>query len=423
MQQYSIIIMLMAVMLALSVVAERIKIPGPVLLITAGIAIGFIPTLPHVDLDSEDIFLIFLPPLLHDGAYNISFKDFKTHISTIGTLAISLVFLTTAGVAVTAYYLIPGMTWPLAFVLGSILSSTDAVSAIHIIKGLGLSPKTISILEGESLLNDASALIAYRFAVACVTGASFVLWEATYKFLVLLAGGFLVGWVLEKILAYILRKVQHNSIVSISYMLLMPFIAYLVAEELHVSGVIAVVVLGLGISSYSKRVFPESIKHQSKTFWDIIIFLLNGFIFILIGLQFPYVLETIRAPYIHVYLGYAIVITIVVLVIRVVSVFLQRGFQKAFLCGKNHDTHNMLDLNTSLIVSWAGMRGIVSLATAIGLPYRLNSGEPFPLRTAIIFVSIAVVLLTVIGQGMPMPWIVRSIYKRNPPPEPPPPDY
>lgn len=411
MENYSIVIIIMAVMLALSALADKIRIPNPVLLIVAGIGIGFIPSIPHVELDPEVIFLIFLPPLLYDAAFNISFREFRTNINTISTLAISLVFITATGIAVTAHYLIPGMTWPLSFVLGAILSATDAVAAMSITKGLGLSHKTNTILEGESLVNDASALVAYRFAVAAVTGTSFVLWKASLQFLILMAGGFLVGAVMGKLLGFVLIRVKNNHIVATSFMLLMPFIAYRVAEEIHVSGVIAVVILGLSISRFSRKVFPETIRHQSKAFWDTIIFLLNGLIFILIGLQFPYVIATISKTSLMPYLGYALVITIVALALRMVRVFLQRAnLQRAFQSKKRRIMEGaLLDFNTSLIISWSGMRGIVSLAIAIGLPMTLANGEPFPQRTPIIFISIAVVLLTLIGQGLTLPWLVKKL--------------
>src|SRR6218665_3437189 len=237
MENYSIVIFIMAVMIGLSAIADKIKLPYPIILIVAGIAIGFIPSIPEIEINPEVIFLLFLPPLLYDAAFNISFKEFRSNINTISTLAISLVFLTASGIAVVAYFIIPGMTWPLAFVLGAILSATDAVAAMSITKGLALSHKTTTILEGESLINDASALITYRFAVAAVTGSAFIFWKATLDFAILMAGGFLVGFVMGKILAFILMRVHKDSLITISFMLLMPFITYLVAEELHVSGV------------------------------------------------------------------------------------------------------------------------------------------------------------------------------------------
>jgi CPA1 family monovalent cation:H+ antiporter len=401
-------------MIALSAIADKIKLPYPIILIVAGIAIGFTPSLPKISIDPEIIFLIFLPPLLYDAAFNISMNDFKTQFNTITTLAITLVFLTTAGIAAVAYFLVPGMTWPLAFVLGAILSATDAVAAMSITKGLGLSHKTNTILEGESLINDASALVAYRFAVAAATGTAFVFWRAAWEFIVLLAGGFLIGFLMGKI-TFVLQFIKNNSIVIVSFLLLLPFVTYLVAEEFHVSGVIAVVVLGLSVSFLSNRVFPEHLKNQSRHIWDIIIFLLNGLIFILIGLQFPNVLKNIPSEKVGPYIGYAFIITIVTLVIRMLRVFSQRmNLQTAFRKRKGRISKEaLLDLRNSLIISWSGMRGIVSLAIALGLPEELGDGSPFPLRNEIIFISVAVVLFTLLGQGLTLPFIVKKL-ARNP---------
>jgi Na+/H+ antiporter len=409
MENYTVVIFILAIMIGLSALADRIKLPYPVLLIVGGIAVGFIPTLPNVELNPQIVFLIFLPPLLYDAAFNISFKTFKTNINTISTLAISLVFITASGIAVAAHYLIPGMTWPLSFVLGAILSATDAVAAMSITKGLGLSHNTNTILEGESLVNDASALVAYRFAVAAVTGTAFVFWRATSQFLFLMAGGLLVGLIMGQILAFIITHVRQNYLVIISFMLLMPFVTYLVAEDMHVSGVIAVVILGLSIARFKNQEVPENLRQQSKSIWSIIIFLLNGLIFILIGLQFPYVIKSINSNQILPYIGYAFIITIIALVLRIARVFAQKtNLQRAFQKGKGKISEDaLLDFKNSLIISWSGMRGIVSLAIAIGLPVKLADGSPFPERSAIIFISVVVVLFTLIGQGLSLPWLVR----------------
>jgi len=416
MENYSIVLFILAIMIVLSALADKVRVPYPILLITAGIAIGFIPTLPNIELNPDVIFLIFLPPMLYDAAFNISFQDFKTNINTIGTLAISLVFITASGIAVVAHYVIPGMSWPLSFVLGAILSATDAVAAISITKGLGLSHKTNTILEGESLVNDASALVAYRFAVAAVTGTAFVFWRASLEFVFMMAGGALTGVVMGAILAFILKRVHQNQLVTISFMLLMPFITYLVAEEFHVSGVIAVVILGLAISRFSHKVFPEHLKKQSRNFWDVIIFLLNGLIFIIIGLQYPYVVKHIDKTQILPYLGYAFLITIVALLLRMIRVFLQQiNLEQAFRKKRGRITeHALLDAKTSLIISWSGMRGIVSLAIAIGLPATLQDGSAFPQRDAIIFISVAVVLFTLLGQGLTLPLVVRFLNGKQP---------
>jgi len=413
MENYSIIIFILAIVIGLSAFADTIKLPQPILLIIVGVAIGFIPTMSEIEINPEIIFLIFLPPLLYDASFNISPKHFKTNLSTISTLAIPLVFLTTFWIAVVAHYTIPNMTWPLAFVLGAILSATDAVAAISITKGLGISHKTITILEGESLINDASALVAYRFAIATAMGSAFIIWKATLQFVLLLGGGFIVGFIMAKILSSILNRVHKNINVTISFMLLMPFVTYLIAEHLHVSGVIAVVILGLAIARFSKKIFPETLKNQSRSLWDIIIFLLNGLIFILIGLNFRYILKGIDNDMILPYIGYAFIITLVALLIRMVRIFLQKiNLQKAFQNNKRKrkiSADALLDFNNSIILGWSGMRGIVSLAIAIGIPKELEDGTPFPQRTVIIFISVAVVLMTLIGQGLTLPWIVKKL--------------
>jgi len=411
MEHYSIVISILALLIGLSAIADRIKIPYPVLLVIAGMAIGFIPVFPNIELMPEVVFLIFLPPMLYDSAFNISFRDFRTNINTITTLSISLVFTTVVGIAVIAHYCIPGMTWPLSFVLGAILSATDAVAAMSVTKGLNLSHKTLTILEGESLINDASALVAYRFAVAAVTGSAFVLWKAAFDFALLLVGGVVVGVIIGRILAFTLLKLRHNTMVLLSLLLLMPFVTYLIAEEIEVSGVIAVVTLGLVISQHAKRSFPEHIKRESKSIWDIIIFLLNGLVFILIGIQFPFVVKSIASDQIIPYIGYALLIWFAALLVRIAHVFLQqRNLLQAFQKGKHRITEDaLLDFKSSVIISWSGMRGIVSLAVAIGLPAALADGTAFPQRSAIIFISVVVVLLTLIGQGLTLPLLVKVL--------------
>lgn len=413
MENYTIILLIMALMIGASAIADKIKIPAPVLLILVGIVVGFIPSMPPIGLDPGIVMLIFLPPLLYDAAFNISFKDFKTNINTISILAIGLVFMTTAGIAAVAYYLIPGMSWPLAFVLGAILSATDAVAAVGITKGLGLPHKILAILEGESLVNDASTLIAYRFAVAAVTGAAFIWWKASFDFLVVLSGGFLVGVVMAWLLIFVIRIFRTNDMVIISLMLLVPFITYLLAEHFHVSGVIAVVILGLGMARVSREKFPDRLKQQSRHFWDVNIFLLNGLIFVLIGLQFPIVLKKMDPSQVWSFILYAAIITLVAFGIRFARVFAQqRSLRKAFEQKRRVREEALFDFKTSLIITWSGMRGIVSLAIALGLPVTLADGRPFPMRNEIIFLSISVVLLSLLGQGLTLPWVVKKLSKQ-----------
>lgn len=228
-----------------------------------------------------------------------------------------------------------------------------------------------------------------------------------------MAGGFVVGVFMGKLLAFILQRVQHNIMVTLSFMLLMPFVTYLLAETLHVSGVIAVVVLGLGIARFSNKILPGDIRRQSKTIWDMILFLLNGLIFILIGLEFPLVARSIDKDLLLPYIGYAAIITVAALILRMARVLLQRvNLHRAFRQKKGKIKEEaLLSLQDCLIISWSGMRGIVSLAIAIGLPEKLENGKPFPQRNAIIFISVVVVLMTLIGQGISLPWVVKALHK------------
>jgi CPA1 family monovalent cation:H+ antiporter len=419
MENYTIILFVLGVMVLLSALADKIKVASPIVLICTGIAIGFLPGMPGLAIDPRIIFLLFLPPLLYDAAFNIPFERFRANLSTISSLAIGLVFLTTAGIAVIVHYSIPGMSWPLSFVIGSILAATDAVAAISITKNLGLSPNTNVILEGESLINDASALVAYRFAVAAVTGVVFIWWRASLTFVVLMVGGFLVGMVMGKVLAYLLRAVRTHPMCVLSLTILTPFITYLLAETLHCSGVIAVVVLGFGISRLSAHRFPEHLRQQSKTIWEMIVFMLNGLIFILIGLEFPIVARAIDPHLFLPYAGYALLITLIALVLRMCRVFLQKGsLQRAFrskkLAGSKRAIPEsiLLTVQESLIISWSGMRGIVSLAIAIALPATLDNGLPFPMRNDIVFISTVVVLITIVGQGLLLPVIIKRVRAR-----------
>ena len=414
MENYAVVIFILAITIGLSAFSEKIRVPTPVLLICGGIAIGFLPALPGMDvrieINPEIIFLIFLPPLLYDGAFNISMQEFRVNFNTITTLAFGLVFLTAGGIAVIGHYVI-GLTWPLAFVLGAILSATDAVAAMSITRGLGLRKATVTILEGESLINDASALVIYRFAIAAATGSAFVFREAGLDFLLLIGGGFLVGLIMGKLLSFVISRTRGNHLATLGFTLLMPFVTYLVAEEFNVSGVIAVVVLGLGISRFSSTVFPESLRKQSEHIWEIILFLLNGLIFILMGLQLPLILNNLALSEVPKLIGYSVVIAIAALALRMLRMLLQRvGLEKAFKSRKRRiSEESLLTTEQSVIISWAGMRGIVSLAIALGLPKQLGDGRPFPYREEIIFISVAVVLINIIGQGLTLPRVVRKM--------------
>ena len=409
--QYAIILILLAATLFLSAISKKTPIPYPVFLVIAGVGLGFIPAMDTITLDPEIVFLLFLPPLLYDAAAHIELRLFKRHMGTINVLALSLVFLTTAGIALIAHYAIPGITWQMGFLLWAILSATDAVAAINITKGLNLSAKTITILEGESLINDASALTAYHFALAAVWWATFVFWDAGLEFLTLIWWGALIGLLIGKVLRIMLRMTKDNKIASVSFTLIAPFITYLVAESFHVSGVIAVVVLGIFVTMFTKTAFPSETKLLSKNIWDMITFFLNGFIFLILGLNFTQILEEIPSEHIGKLIGYGFLIAIGALLIRMGVIFFDSWWrQRRYLHKPTEErSKQRISRQSALVLSRSGMRGIVSLAIALGLPLYLSDGSPFPERNIIIFISIVVVLITLIIQGIGLPYLVKYL--------------
>ncbi len=414
MENFKVVVFIMAILISLTAIVNKRKLPFPILLVAAGLIIGFVPQLPDLALDPDVVFIIILPPLLYDAASKTSWHEFRASIRPISALAITLVFFTTVAVAVTAHYLIPGFSWPLAFVLGAIVSPPDAVAASGIIKGLGLNKKVITILEGESLVNDASALIAYRFAIMAVTTGSFVLWQAGLQFLLVAGVGIIIGIIVGYLFVMAHKKIENNPIVETSLTLLSPYIAYLAAEHFHMSGILAVVTTGLVISWRSPEVFSFQARMRIRVVWDTLIFLLHGFVFILIGLQLPSIIRGLgNYPFMQI-LGYGLLISLVTIVVRIIWVFagvyLQSFFSKkkgsaTLVMGENPDN----TWKNVLIVAWTGTRGVISLATALAIPLLLQDGTEFPKRNSIIFLSFVVIFVTLVVQGLSLPLLIRGL--------------
>jgi CPA1 family monovalent cation:H+ antiporter len=411
MENFKIVVFIMVILISLTAIVNRKKFPFPILLVAAGLIIGFVPQLPNLALDPDIVFLIILPPLLYDAASKTSWHEFRTSIRPISTLAITLVFFTTVAVAITAHYFIPGFSWPLAFVLGAVVSPPDAVAASGIIKGLGLNKKVITILEGESLVNDASALIAYRYAVMAVTTGTFVFWKAGLQFLLVAGAGVLIGIAVGYLFVLAYKKITNNPVVETSLTLLAPFVSYLAAEEVHMSGVLAVVSTGLVISWRSPEVFSYQARIRIRGLWDTLIFLLHGFVFILIGLQLPSIIRGLgNYPFLQI-LGYGLLISLVTIVVRIIWVFAGTGWGNFFKKKtpgtitveiKEDDTWKNV-----LVVAWTGTRGVISLAAALALPLFLEDGTPFPKRNSIIFLSFVVIFVTLVVQGLSLPLLIR----------------
>lgn len=399
---------LMLTVALLALVARRMTIPYPILFVIGGLVLGFIPKLPRVRLDPEWVFLFVLPPLLFPAALSTSWRDFRANLRPIALLAIGLVLFTTVAVAWLAHYF---MNLPLAagFVLGAIVSPPDAIAATAIADRLKVPRRIVTILEGESLVNDATALVAYRFAVAAVLTGSFSLGHAAGHFVLAATGGIGVGLVIG-VLAGQFHKRVDDAPIEITVSLLTPFAAYLLAERLGVSGVLAVVASGIYLGWRLPELVTFKTRLQGGPVWDMVEFLLNGFVFILIGLQLPEVLRGLsdEAIPIRQLVWDALLISLAVILIRILWVFpatyLPRLIFKK-LCRRDpvprwrHVT----------LVAWTGMRGVVSLAAALALPLTSPGGSPFPGRDLILFLTFVVILATLVVQGLSLPVLIRRL--------------
>jgi Na+/H+ antiporter len=412
MHNFEIIIVLLFVISVLSVVAARIRIPYPILLMLAGLIIGLIPGLPVIALNPEVVFLIFLPPLLYAAAWSTSWHDFKAAKRPITLLATGCVLFTTAGVAVAAYYFIPELSWPAAFLLGAIISPPDAVAATAITKNLGISRRIITILEGESLINDASGLIAFRYATAAVATGHFIFMDAGIQFIIVSVMGTSIGLVIGFLVLKFYRYIPGNATVDTSLGLLTPFMAYLIAERFHFSGVLAVVAAGLFLSWKSSEVFSHTSRLQATSVWNIVVFILNGIIFILIGLQLPSILSAISNYSFFTLALYGMIISVVVMIVRMLWV-LPGAYVPRWVNKKIRDTEPNPSWKQVTLVGWIGMRGVVSLAAALSLPVSLSDGSPFPHRALILFLTFSVILFTLVVQGMSLPFIIRLLGIRS----------
>lgn len=399
MTNLGIIILLLAVVTALAQVTDKVRIPYPILLVLAGIAIGLIPGLPAMTLDPDVVFLIFLPPVLYAAAWTTSWPDFKQSIRPISLLAVGCVLFTMLIVAAAAHYFIPNFGWIESFVLGAIVSPPDAVAATAATKGLKIPKRIITILEGESLVNDATGLIAYRYAVAAAASGTFIFWLAGINFFYVVGLGIAIGFLIGYAFFWIHKITPNNATTDTTFTLLAPYAAYLLAEEFHASGVLAVVTAGLFLSPRSSEVFSNQTRIQASAVWETMMFILNGVIFILIGLQLPIILGHITSDSLGTLFWYGTVVSIAAVVARIMWVFpgayLPRWFSKS-IREREPDTN----VRSVSIIAWSGMRGIVSLAAALGLPLMVSETKEFPNRDLIIFLTFCVIFVTLVLQGM-----------------------
>jgi Na+/H+ antiporter len=407
MENVSVILILLFGITFLSLLSKRYNFPFPIVLVLSGVLISLIPGLPVVALNPEIVFIIFLPPLLYAAAWNTSWHNFKASARPITFAAVGLVFFTTACIAVVAHLLIPDLSWPVAFLIGAIVSPPDAVAATSLTKGLGLHPKLITILEGESLVNDASGLVAYKYALAAITAGSFYFWEAGLNFIVVVAAGIAIGLLIGYVLYLIHKNFVCDPIIEVTLTFLAPFASYLLAEHFHFSGVLAVVTTGIYLSYRSGQIFTNESRIMAYSVWEVIIFILNSLIFILLGLQLRSVIEGIKEYPSSALALYGIVLSAVVILVR--FVWILPSAMRQFYISKKTIEQESFDPRNMIVFGWAGMRGVVSMAAALAIPLNGSDHTPFPHRNLIIYLTFCVILATLILLGFTLPWIISKL--------------
>jgi monovalent cation/hydrogen antiporter len=404
-----VLLLLLVFVVVFAALARKLQTPYPIVLVIAGLLLSFVPGIPKISLDPDVIFLIVLPPLLYSAAWLTSWRDFKFNLVSIFMLAFGLVGFTVLGVAEAARLAFTGFDWRLGFVLGAVVATTDAIAATSIAKRVGLPQRIVDILEGESLVNDATGLLALEFGVAMVASgqtptvsAGFL--RLLYLTLAGLALGLIVGVIVERI-----HKHIDDGPIEITLTILVPYLAYLAAAAIHTSGVLAVVACGLYLSHKSSNFFSPSVRIQAWAVWDALTFVLNGLVFVLIGLQLPFVLAGIREYSLWQLLLYGALFSGIVIVLRMIWMFPGAYIATVIRTRLLHQTVSRPSVRQTFVVGWTGMRGVVALAAAISLPDVLADGSAFPQRNLIIFLTFSVILVTLVLQGLTLPPLIRAL--------------
>jgi Na+/H+ antiporter len=392
-----------ALVVALTALARRLPIPTPILQVGAGLLVGLVPGVEMPQLDPDLIFFVFLPPILWAAALFTSLREFNANIRSIGLLAVGLVLVTSAAVALAARALIPGLPWAVAVALGAIVSPPDAVAAAAIVSRLPVPRRVVAILEGESLVNDASALVLYRAAIAAAVFGRFS-WGATVVRFFIDAGvgamlGLLVGWLIIRAMRWT-RDALAETLLTIAG----PYLAWIVAERLHVSAVLACVAGGLYLRQHLSTAVGPMSRLQTRSVWELLVFLLNAMIFILLGVQFTELLPRVPSAELGAVIRTGIVVGLVAIVVRMLWVPLVTYLPSLWRKRRSR----VRSLKAVLLVSWTSMRGIVSLASALALPLVLANGAPFPYRTEIIVITMCVIMMTLVVQGLTLAPLIRA---------------
>ncbi|MGI4855114.1 MAG: Na+/H+ antiporter [Janthinobacterium lividum] len=404
-----VVLALLVAIALLAGIARKLAVSYPIVLVVAGLLSSFLPGIPRVPLPPDLVFLIFLPPLLFAAAWQTSWLDFKYNIISITSLAVGLVCFTAVGVALTAHFFMPSFDWRVGFLLGAIVSPTDAVAASSVAKKIGLPKRIVDLLEGESLLNDATGLLALEFGVdMIVNGTTPTVTEGLFRLLWLFAGGVGVGLLFAVAVVWFEKWVDDGP-VEIALSFIVAYGAYLAGEAVHSSGVISVVVCGLYLSRKSATFFSPQVRLQVSAVWEAFEFLLNGLVFLLIGLQLPTVLSGIR-EYSHTRLFlYGLGFSLVLIALRLVWMYPAARAGHFLRTHLQHQREPVPTARGVFLLGWTGMRGVVALAAASSLPYTLGNGQPFAQRNMIVFLTFCVILVTLVVQGITLPAVVSML--------------
>jgi CPA1 family monovalent cation:H+ antiporter len=398
------LLFMLAVLAAVAVAAKRLNVAPSILLVVAGVGMALIPGLPKVTLAPEVVLLVILPPLIYSAGVAMSWREFRFNLRPIALLAFGCVVFTTCAVAAAAHYLL-NFDWAVGFLLGAIISPTDVVAPLAIARKLGLPRRLVVVLEGEGLANDATALVLYRFAVVAVSTGTFSLGEASGQFALIVVGeiiyGLGVGW-----LSLRLRKWSREPRVEITLSLMTPYLAFWVPAHLGGSGVLATVACGLYVSWNGPRLIPSATRLQGIFFWDLIVYLIEGLVFLITGLQARTLIEQTHVFSIRDLLIATACTTLIAIAARFIWVF-PATYIPRWLSRSLAKRDPSPPWRGVFFLAFTGVRGVDSLAVALAIPYTLVNGAPFPHRDLILFVTFGVIIVTLIGQGVMLPWVVR----------------
>ena len=401
-------VFLIMIILALVMLANKLRLAYPIVLVIGGLLLSFSSLFSKITIDPELVFFIFLPPLLYEAAWQVSWKEFWKWRRVIMSFAFPIVIITSCVVALASYAIIPGFTLALGFLLGGIVSPPDAISSTTILRQVKAPKLLTSIIEGESLLNDASSLIVFRFALAAVITGQFHFQQAALSFVMVIVMGVMIGVAIGFIFYAIHRWLPTTTSIEIILTLIAPYCMYYTAEQFHFSGVLAVVSGGLLLSSKRQTMLNYRSRIEGINVWTNIVFVLNGLIFFLIGLQLPSIINQLGDISLGRAIWYGLAISLVLIVARLLCTFgasLFTRFMSHFI--------TVADPNPGwrgpIIFGWAGMRGVVSLAAALSIPLLIDEGRAFPYRNLILFITFIVILVTLVLQGLTLPWVIRKV--------------